>query len=879
MAGPRGDLPAGIVTLVFTDIEGSTRLLHELGDAYVELLDEHNRRIRDVVEAHGGTEVKTEGDAFFLAFADTGGAVAACVQMQDRLAEDGWPSGKAPLVRIGVHIGPVTVIEGTDYVGLAVHEAARIAAAAHGGQVLVSDDVAGVLGGDRPEDVTLLDLGRHVLRDFPRARQLFQVGHPRLRRDFPPLRTPTRRRRTGLPAAQTELVGRQAELSHLTRLLAGPARLVTITGPGGAGKTRLGVEAAWATRHRFPAGAWFVDLAAVTDGAGLLGAILRATGAQDRGGDMVEAICEHVEAGPALLLLDNLEQLLPDVVPIARLLEGAPDLTILATSRERLRLRAEHDVAIAGLTDDAAVALLRARADAAGARLDDEPPDGAEAICRHLGGMPLAIELAAPQLRHRSASSLLRELQASLDVLAEAAPDAPARHRALRATIAWSWDLLADDERRLLAALAVVAGSADLRLVAVLGIAAGARPRAEQLVDSLLDKGLLHPADGKPDEPRIGIQEVIRQFAEEQLASDPQAARAATEAHLTWCIDLAERARPHLRGPEQAPWLDRLDLDHENLRVALERSTGDRRMRLAEALTGWWTSRGHWTEARLTLAQALTEHTADRALHGQVLAASGYFAERQGDLQSAQTATEAALAIARAEADPALEARALNTLGEVHRTAGRSDEARTTYEAAMGAARVAGDHHQASVAASNLGVHAWERGELAAARRYWEEALEIQQAHVKDPRSIAILTGDLGLVHRGEGRLDDAADCFGTSLAMARDLGDPIPTADALLNLGTIAKDGGDEETARLRYLEALEIYERLGHRRSVASALVHLALATDDMEQARRWATDAGELAQEVGDPQLQANAAAVLGAVDAIEAEQTDAIGATRT
>ena len=876
MAGPRGDLPAGIVTLVFTDIEGSTRLLHELGDAYVSLLDEHNRRIREVVEAHGGTEVKTEGDAFFLAFADPGDAVAACVHMQHRLADGGWPAGKAPLVRVGAHIGPVTVIEDADYVGLAVHEAARIAGAAHGGQVLVSDEVARAIGPDLPDAVTLLDLGSHVLRDFPRARRLFQIGHPQLRPDFPPLRTPARRRRAGLPAPQTELVGRQAELSHLTRLLAGPARLVTLTGPGGAGKTRLAIEAAWATRNRFAAGAWFVDLAAVTDAVGLLGAVLRTTGAQDRGGDVVEAICEHIEGGPALLVLDNLEQLLPDVVPVARLLEGAPDLTILATSRERLRLRAEHDVAIAGLSEDAAVELLRTRADAVGASLDDEPSDRAEAICRHLGGMPLAIELAAPQLRHRSAESLLRELRASLDVLAEAAPDAPQRHRALRATIAWSWDLLDGDQRRLLASLAVVAGSADLRLVEALAAAAGVERRTEELVDSLLDKSLLHPADGKPDEPRLGIQEVIRQFAAEQLAADPEAARAATDAHVSWCCDLAARARPHLRGREQAPWLDRLDLDHENLRLALGRSSGDRRLQLAEALVGWWSSRGHWTEARHALAQVLTEPTDDRVLHGRVLAASGYFAERQGDLPSARAAAEAALALAREEADKALEARALNTLGDVDRTAGRPEEARGTYEAAVVAATAAADHEQASVAASNLGVQAWAQSELIDARRYWEDALAIQRTHVGNPRSIAILTGNLGLVHRGEGRLDEAEDCFATALAMARDLGDPIPTADALLNLGTIAKDSGDEEKARLRYLEALEIYEGLGHRRSVASAFLHLALATDDLGQARRWASRAGDLAEEVGDPQLQADAANVLAALDAIEAERNDAIGA---
>lgn len=870
MAGPRGNLPAGIVTLVFTDIEGSTRLLHELGEVYVDLLDEHNRRIREVVAAHGGVEVKTEGDAFFLAFTDTAAAVAACVDIQRRLAQPAWPGGAAPRVRVGIHVGPVTVIEGTDYVGLAVHEAARIAGAAHGGQVLISDNVADAVALRLPPEVFLVDLGHHLLRDFPQRRQLLQVAHPELRGDFPPLRTATLRRRGGLPAPPTTLVGRQSELNHVVRLLAGPARLVTLTGPGGAGKTRLALEAAWTTRHRYPGGAWFVDLASTVDPDDLLGAVQRTVGAGDRSEDVLDALCEHLDGAPSLVVLDNLEQLLPGVVSVARLLEGAPDLTILATSRQRLQLRAEHDVTLSGLADDSAGQLLRARAEAVGADMGTVPPGQIDDICRHLDGMPLAIELAAAQLRQRSPSTLLRELRESLTVLSESAADAPERHRAMRATIAWSWNLLDDEEQRLLASLGVIAGTADIRMVAALSHAAAIERPTEELVHSLIDKNLLRAADGKPDEPRVAIQEVIRQFAEERLSSDALASRNAVDAHSAWCRQLAAVAAPHLCGPEQGPWLDRLDLDHRNLRLALERSSGDGRLELVDDLRDWWMARGHWTEARQELATALAQDTTDGRLRGRVLAASAYFAERQGDLSAARAAVRQALEAARSEDDAALEARALNTTGDIERTSGDPEGARRSYQAARLCATAAGDHRQASVAGSNLGVLAWEVGDLQAAGQHWEAALRIQREHMGDPRAIAILTGNMGLVHRSQGRLDEAEECYFTCLAMARDLGDPIPTADALLNIGTIAKDRGDEETARRLYLEALEIYGRLGLTRSVASTLLHLALATDDLVAARRWAGDARVAADSVGDPQLRAQAEELVAAVEELVAER---------
>lgn len=855
------DLPTGDVTLVFTDIEGSTKLLHELGDRYVDLLNEHNARIRRAVARHDGREVKFEGDGFLFAFVSARQAMSASLDMHLTLSRGGWPHGRIPRVRVGVHRGDVELIDNADYVGLAVHEAARLADAGHGGQLLVTDSVLAE-NDDLPPGASLLDLGTHRLRDFPRSRRVFQLCHPDLPRNFPALRTVEAR--SSLPAPPTPIVGRADVLLTVENLLAGSARLVTLTGPGGIGKTRLAVEASWQMLALFPGGARFVDLSHVSDASDVLRTVRTAVGASDDSDDHVAAIAAALGPDPSLLVLDNLEQVIQCAVDVAAVLETAPNLRVLATSRERLRIRAENEIVLGALDDTEATELFMARAAAAGVDTSTFVPDDIAAICAHLAGHPLAIELAAPALRLFTPSVLLAQLRASLDAYEHGPVDLPERQRALRATIQWSWDLLDEDQQRTLAFLSAAAGSASIDLARALTAAAGVPSEADGSIAALATKSLVHLLDG-PEERRVEMLESIQRFAWERLVADGSDG-VAVAAHAAWCLDLAQRAERHARTAEAKTWNDQLDLERDNIRSALERGRSDLTARLADSLSAWWTTRGHWSDARRWLSVAL-DRADDPKLRARLLVSSAYFAERQGDHRSARTYGEAGLDAARQLGDRALEARVLVILGDVERNAGDRGESRALFESAHEIATKTDDDLNAAVALSNLGLWAWEDGSNDEALAFWEEALRLQQDRLREPRAIAILHGNLGLVHRAQGDLEQAEASFHRALELSREIADPLPAADALLNLGTVAKDRGDEAAARARYLEALDAYEKLGHRRSTGLALLHLSMATDSPADARRWANAALESVSAAGDVRSAEQCERVLAAIDELE------------
>jgi predicted ATPase/class 3 adenylate cyclase len=581
-------LPTGTVTLLFTDIEGSTRLLQELGsDRYVWALEEHRRLLREAFARHGGVEVELQGDSFHYVFANASDAVRAAAAGQRALVEHEWPDA-AIRVRMGIHTG-APVVSGNLYAGLDVHRAARLMSAGHGGQVLVSQatrDLADV-------GLELRDLGSHRLKDLSAPERIFQLGDG----NFPALKSLNQ---SNLPLQPTALVGRKRELREVHELLRS-SRLLTLTGAGGSGKTRLALQAGAELVDEFPDGVWFVSLAALTNLQLVEPTVAHALGARDD-------LAAFLSVKKLLLLLDNLEQLLPDVAVIVAALFEAPDVKVLATSRERLAVSAEQEYAVPTLGREEAVELFVRRARQL--KPTFEPDENVTEIADRLDGLPLALELAAARLKMLTPRQILERLSHSLELLTLGSRDLPARQQTLRATIEWSYGLLSEDEQPLLARLAVFSGSFDVD-------AAVAVADAEvELLQALVDKSLLQYADG-----RFVMLETIREFAFEHLRSGRNAAEVR-DRHAAHFAALAERLDLASRTEDHGDAYHELDLEIANLRAAIgwsrEGGRSELLLRFATALWRFWSVRGYVAEGKVALEEALAarEERPARALLG-----------------------------------------------------------------------------------------------------------------------------------------------------------------------------------------------------------------------------------------------------------------------
>jgi len=576
------DLPAGTVTFLFTDIEGSTRLLHELGDAYADELAAHRHALRDAFTRHGGVEVDTQGDAFFVAFARAGKALAAAADAQRAL--------KGPIrVRIGLHTGePLLTEEG--YVGIDVHRAARIAAVGHGGQVLISQATRDLVGADE-----LRDLGEHRLKDLTAPERIYQLGD----HDFPPLKSIDR---TNLPVTATPLVGRETELAELLALLRNATRLVTLTGPGGSGKTRLALQVAAELVDEFQDSVYFVSLAPVQDPALVAPTMAQAAGVRD---------LEDLRHAEALLLLDNFEHLLPAANEVGELLAGSSKLKLLATSRVRLRLTGEREFALDPLPQAQAVEFFveRAREVKRDVRFDDS----VEEICRRLDGLPLALELAASRVKILDPPLLLERLERRLPLLTGGARDAPERQQTLRATIEWSYDLLDPRLQRVFSCLAAFRGTFSLD--------AAERVATADLdeIAGLVDWNLLKPIG----QGRFLMLETIREYGVELLDASGESDEIR-DRHLDFFLALVVEAEPNLTGPDQRQWYDRLRLEQDNLREALayacDSGDGERALMLAGTIWRFWWNRGytdeagHWYERAFAVEEGASVEARARAV-------------------------------------------------------------------------------------------------------------------------------------------------------------------------------------------------------------------------------------------------------------------------
>jgi predicted ATPase/class 3 adenylate cyclase len=574
MNGP----PSGTVTLLFTDIEGSTRLLRRLGDGYAEQLARHRVILRGAFESHGGFVLEGEGDAFFVAFRSASDGVAAAGAAQRALADEEWPEGSEIRVRIGLHTGEPRLVDGR-YVGLDVHQAARVMAAGHGGQVLFTEPTRALLG----DDLEIRNLGEHVLKDLAGRWRLYQLEIAGLRNDFPPLNTEASWT-TNLPAQTSVFIGRRRELAEAGALLGREdVRLLTLVGPGGTGKTRLALQLGGAVGGRFPGGVFLVPLAQLRDWRLVVPTIARTLGLHQQSGETVlETVIARLRGRELLLVLDNFEHVLQAASALSELLSALPDLKLLATSRSPLRLQGEWSYRVpqlelparaataeeAALVDSVRLFVERAQAAAEEFELDDANAAAVVEICVRLDGLPLAIELAAAWMRTLTAEALVRRLDHRLPLLTGGPRDVDERQRTLRSAIDWSYDLLSGEEQRLFRRLAVFVGGC--RLEAAQGVCGLDCPPGVVLavLDSLAEKSLVFRRTDSDGEPRFRMLETIREYAAEQLEASGEL-EEVRRLHAGWFTELAESLDAESRTGDQLSSVARFGEDYANLRVSI----------------------------------------------------------------------------------------------------------------------------------------------------------------------------------------------------------------------------------------------------------------------------------------------------------------------
>jgi predicted ATPase/class 3 adenylate cyclase len=802
-------LPSGTVTLLFTDVEGSTTLLHEHGDAYADLLHEHRHLLRESFARHGGVEVDTQGDAFFYAFARAGDAVGAAREGQKAL------EATPVRVRMGIHTGePLVTDEG--YVGVDVHRGARIAAAGHGGQVILSQTTRDLLDGD----VELRDLGEHRLKDLSAPQRLYQLGVS----EFPPLQT---LHQANLPVQLTPLVGRERELAAASDLLL-RHRLVTFVGPGGSGKTRLALQVAAEAVEEFEHGVWWVSLASLEDSDLVETAIAQAVGAK-------QELDDHLRSQKALLLLDNFEHLLPAAPRVAELLREARDVKVLATSRAPLHLAGEQEFPVPPLREDEALELFSERARAI--RPGFRPDEHVATICRRLDRLPLALELAAARVKVLPPAKLAERLERALPLLTGGTRDAPERQRTLRLTIEWSYSLLDQHEQRLFAQVAVFPGSFSLEAAEQVCSA------TLDLLHGLVDKNLLRETGAA----RFFLLETVREFALERLDDGAQV-EPMRRRHAEFFLGVAEDAEPRLN---HASVLAALGEDDANFRAALsygrERAP-DLMLRLVGSLWRFWFYRGRYSEGRRWVEQALAHDRGGSSLErAHALRGLAALLVSDDDRVYARSLVEEAIIIHREHGDDAGLARCLNNLGVI--LLGSSvdpdlDRAAEVLEESLVLGRQLterGHHFPVAFQLGNLADISLRRGDLAEARRRTNEELEVARAEGDDV-NIADAGSRLAWLAALEGDYEEAARLLRRPLRFSVEIGAQWP-GGALGLAGLVGAHRG-HRTEAAKLLGALDARRgRLGFRGwedSKDGAIVAMVRELD--EDGLAWALAGGQ-------------------------------------
>jgi predicted ATPase/class 3 adenylate cyclase len=806
--------PTGTVTLLFTDIEGSTRLLERLGpERYGAALDRHRRLLREAFERHDGYEVDHEGDAFFIAFASADEAVAAATEAQQALAAAEWGEALEFRVRMGIHTGEPLAAP-PKYVGLDVHKAARIMAAGHGSQVLLSESTRRLL-----HAAEVVGLGEHRLKDLLQPEPLYQLRIEGLPSEFPTLKT-LGNQPNNLPPQPNALIGREEAVAEVVTLLREEAvRLVTLTGPGGTGKTRLALQVGAEIIEHFGSGVFFVSLAPVGDPAMVIPAVAQALAVRELAGEeLADTLAAYLEQKQMLLILDNFEQVIAAGSDLAMLSRRCPSVKLLVTSRERLRLSSERTFPVPPLVlaDPAegvgvllrndAVALFAARAADASEDfvLDAGNASVVAEICARLDGLPLAIELAAARTGALTPPALLRRLDQRLQLLTVGSRDADERQRTLRDTIAWSYELLNQPEQALFASLSVFVDGCRLEAVEAVFVGASGDDVLD-LITSLLEKSLVRRRADADGEPRYWMLETIQEYAGERLAGSAESAKVRGR-YVAHYLGFAVAANSGVTGPDQVSWLGRIRSELGNLRsvfrLLLDSATADDVLRLATALwRALWLS-GYISEVREWLRLAIAsdesgtaEALGTRLLRIEALRGAAFLAMWQGDYEEQSALAEEALVLARTSGATASLASSLLTAGSAARS----------------------------------------RSDYAAAEPLLEESLMLARES-GDTRAVCMALGNLATLYRTAGQLDRARQTFQESLPLIRSVGDRYGTASALFGIAFVAIEEGHADEASPHLEEALALSNELDYREGIGYFLqgaAGVAAASGDAERA----------------------------------------------
>jgi predicted ATPase/class 3 adenylate cyclase len=791
------ELPTGTVTFLFTDVEGSTKLWERYPQEMGANMARHDELLRTVMESSGGFVFKTIGDAFCVAFSSAPHALEAALGAQRALLseerEKSWPLR----TRMALHTGSAEE-RGGDYFGPPLNRIARLLSAGHGGQILLSSATKELVRDGLPEGASLRDLGERRLKDLFRPERVFQLISPELPATYPPLNT-LEARINNLPAQPTPLIGRERELGEVGDLLREEeVRLLTLTGAGGIGKTRLGLQVGAELLDEFEDGVFFVVLAPITDPALVPSAIAEALGVVEAADQpLEEALKDYLRTKELLVLLDNFEQVLGGAPLLGKLLSACPRLKVLATSRSVLRVYGEQEYpvpplelprpggrlpAIDKLSQYEAVRLFIERAKAARAEFsvtDENAPAVAE-ICARLDGLPLAIELAAARIKLLTPAAMLERLGSRLKLLRGGARDLPERQRTLRGTIEWSFALLEEGEQALFGRLAVFSGGRTLEAIEAICDAEGDMPiDALEGVSSLLDKSLLRQEEGPEGEPRFVMLETIHEFAREKLQASGEA-EEARRLHAEYFLAVAEEAEPELSGTEQLAYLERLEAEHDNMRAALSWSLEkepEAALRLAVALARFWEKRSYfsegsgWLGAALSLSESVEAATTDSATRAKLLSEAGTFAFFRTDFDHAIVLHGEALELYRQVGDDSGVAFALLCLGAQYMEKGDHERAAPFLEEALAISRRIGDKQNTAGTLHNLAEVARQRGEYERAKTLGTESMVLAR-EMEDKWQLAVVVGWMGLLAVWSGEDHNLAQGFlKEALALDRELG------------------------------------------------------------------------------------------------------------